>query len=69
MAQFLNDHNVKNLESEKPVLKVKRNPCIDLLLTNSLSSFQGTMTVTAGLSDCHKIVAIVLKKSFQRLEK
>ena len=51
MAQFLNDHNVKNLESEKPVLKVKRNPCIDLLLTNSLSSFQGTMTVTAGLSD------------------
>ena len=39
---------------------------INLFITNSLSSFQNTMSVTTGLSDCHKMVVTVSQKSFQK---
>ena len=38
------------------------NPsCIDLLLTNNPTQFQGTTSLCTGLSDFHKLVLSVLK--------
>ena len=46
-----------------------RNPsCIDLILTNSSKSFVNTTAVLAGLSDCHKMVLSVLKKTFPKVK-
>ena len=39
--------------------------CIDLLITNSPLSFQNTIAVSNGLSDCHKMVITVIKMSFK----
>ena len=50
---------------KKACFKSKNNPsCIDLFITNSSNSFQNTSTMTTGLSDLHKMVVTVLKKTF-----
>ena len=44
-----------------------QNPsCMDLLLTSNSCAFQQTMTVCSGLSDCHKLVLTVLKKTIPK---
>ena len=49
------------------VIKVLSNPsCIDLVITNSSSSFQNTKAISTGLSDFDKRVITVLKQTFQR---
>ena len=40
--------------------------CIDLVITNSSSNFQNTKAISTGLSDFHKMVVSVLKRSFHR---
>ena len=40
--------------------------CIDLLLTNNTYALQQTMTVCSGISECHKLVMIVLKMSIPK---
>ena len=43
------------------------NPgCIDLIITNSLLSFQNTIVVSNGLADFHKMVVTVMKMSFKK---
>ena len=65
--QFLFEYDAKNIVSEKPCFKSKDNPsCIDLFNTNSPNSFQNTSTITAGVSDFHKMVITVSKATFTK---
>ena len=55
LSRFLYEHNSKNLVKNKTCFKSLENPsCIDLFLTNSPLSFQNMVTMSTGLSDCHK---------------
>ena len=47
--------------------KPENQSCIDLILTNSLRSFQGSCVVETGLSDFHRMVVNIMKATFQRL--
>ena len=67
MSAFLYQHNLKNLVKQKTCFKSTENPsCIDLFLTNCAHSFQNTNTISAGISDCHKMVVTVLKTTFTK---
>ena len=60
LSEFLSCYDFSNLVSEKTCFKSKNNPsCIDLFVQN-------TTVITTGLSDFHKMVITVLKKSFQK---
>ena len=64
---FLCDYNAKNIVKEKTCFKHIENPsCIDLIITNSVHSFQNTNVIITGLSDFHKMVLTVLKTTFQK---
>ena len=57
----------KILLKRPPVIKSLNNQsCIDLVITNSSSSFQNTKAISTGLPDFHKMVITVLKQTFQR---
>ena len=67
MSSFLYQHNLKNLVKQKTCFKSTENPsCIDLFLTNCAHSFKNTNTISAGISDCHKMVVTVLKTTFTK---
>ena len=69
LQDFLFEQNMKNLVKDKTCFKSVENPsCIDLLLTNTVQSFQNTITVTTGLSDFHKISVTVMKTTFPKAE-
>ena len=54
--------NAKNIVKEATCYKSLSNAsCIDLVITNSASSFQNTKEISTGLSDFHKMVITVLK--------
>ena len=62
-------HSAKNIVKEETCFKSIENPsCIDLLLTNKPNLFFNTSTINTGLSDCHKMVVAVLRKTFQRAQ-
>ena len=64
---FLQDYDSKNIVKEKTCFKSIENPsCVDLFITNSVSSFQNTKVISSGLSDCHKMVVTVLKTTIQK---
>ena len=66
-SQFLFEMNAKNIVKEPTCYKSLSNPsCIDLVITNSSSSFQNTKAISTGLSDFRKMVITVLKQTFQR---
>ena len=66
-TRFINNHNANKLVREKTCFESKdKTSYIDLFITNWSSSMQNTMAVTKGLPDYHKMVATVLKKSFQK---
>ena len=66
-SQFLFEMNAKNIVKEPTCYKSLSNPsCIDLVITNSSSSFQNTKAISTGLSDFQKLVITVLKQTFQR---
>ena len=59
--------NAKNIVKEPTCYKSLSNPsCIDLVITNSSSSFQNTKTISKGLSDFHKMVLTALKQTFRK---
>ena len=61
-----NVYNLSNLVRESTCYKNPDNSsCIDLLLTNRPKCFQSTMTMEAGISDLHKMVATVFKIFYQ----
>ena len=67
LADFIFEHNAKNLVQEPTCFKSQDNPsCIDLLLTNSPQSFQNTRTLATGLSDFHRMVVTVMKTTFPK---
>ena len=67
MSDFLNLYNMKNLVKEKTCYKNPQNPsCIDLITTNCLRSFQNTTAFETGLSDFHKMTAIVVKSHYPK---
>ena len=69
LSEFLNMHSAKNTVKEETCFKSVENPsCIDLFLTNKPSLFFNTSTINTGLSDYHKMVATVLRKTFQRAQ-
>ena len=62
LSDFLFEHNAKNLVKDPTCFKSVHNPsCIDLFLTNNYRNFQNTITVSTGLSDCHKMIMTVMK--------
>ena len=64
---FLCDYDAKNIVKHKTCFKNTENPsCIDLIITNSVNSFQNTKVISTGLSDFHKMVVTVLKTTFQK---
>ena len=65
LNEFLSEHDLKCIVKDPTCFKNVLNPsCIDLLITNFPNSFQGTTTLTTGLSDYHKMVLTVLKNKF-----
>ena len=67
MSDFCEIYNLKNLVKDPTCFKNPHNPsCIDLILTNKYRSFQNTMVIETGLSDCHKMTLTVLKSNFKK---
>ena len=67
LSEFLYEHNAENIVKDKTCFKILSNPSsIDLFLTNFPPSFENTCTVTAGLSDFHKMVITVTKMTFHK---
>ena len=68
MNDFCNGYNLSSLINEPIFYKNPDNlSCIDLILTNSPRSLQGSCVVETGLSDFHRIVVTMMKTIFQRL--
>ena len=67
MEEFCLLYDIKNLVKKPTCFKSETNPsCIDLILTNRVSSFQNTCTVETGLSDFHHLVVTVMKTKFKK---
>ena len=65
---FCGRHILSILIKEPTCYNNPANPSyIDLILTNSLRSFQNSSVVETGLSDFHRIIVTVLETTFQRL--
>ena len=64
---FCSIRNLKSLGKEPKCFKNSSSPsCIDLLLTNTIRSFQETKVFETGLSHFHKLVVMVLKSTFPK---
>ena len=62
MKEFCDTYDLENLIKKPTCYKNPNNPSsIDVMLTNSKSSFQNSITIETGLSDCHKMTVTVLK--------
>ena len=69
MVFFCESYNFKSLIKNPTCFKNPENPsCIDLILTNSLYSFQNSCVIETGLSDFHKMTVSVMKTTFQKLK-
>ena len=67
MKEFCLLYNLKSLIKTPTCFKSVSNPsCIDLILTNRVSSFQNSATVETGISDFHHLVVTVLKTKFKK---
>ena len=69
MQSFHELYGLRNLISEPTCYKNPEKPSsIDLILTNSSSSFQNSRAIETGLSDFHKMTITVMKTTFQKLK-
>ena len=67
MHGFCEMYNLENLIKGPTCFKNPTNPSsIDVMLTNKKSSFQNSITLETGLSDCHLMTITVLKKYFKK---
>ena len=67
MQEFCAIYNLKNLAKENTCFENPLNPsCVDLILTNRTRSFQNTLTIETGISDCHKMTVTVMKTYFKK---
>ena len=68
MKAFCDNYNLTSLIKQPTCYKNPNNPtCIDLILSNTLRSFQSTCVIETGLYDFHLITLTVMKKSFRKL--
>ena len=69
MSGFCNTFGLKSLKKGATYYKNSENPSsINLILTNNPRSFQNSCVIETGLSDFHRMVATVMKTSFERLK-
>ena len=69
MDDFCQIYNFENLIKGPTCFKNPSNPSsIDVMLTNKKSSFQNSITLESGLSDCHRMTITVLKRYFKKAE-
>ena len=67
LFEFCQTYDLENLIKEPTCYKNPMNPSsIDVMLTNRKRSFQSSITVETGLSDCHKMTITVLKTYFKK---
>ena len=63
LSNFMELYNIKCLVKEKTCFKSVKNPStVDLFLTKCSQSFQNTKAISAGISDCHKMIRQNRKK-------
>ena len=68
LNNFCNAYDLRSLIKEPTRFKNPKNPsCIDLILTNSPRSFQGSCVVETGLSDVHRMVATIMKPEISEI--
>ena len=58
---FVDSYELASLVRSPTCFKSDSPRCIDLILTNTKSSFQATTTIETGLSDFHSMIVTVLK--------
>ena len=63
---FIIGYALKNMMKGPACFKSENPRLIDLILNNRYRSFQNTTTVETGLSDFHKMVLAVLKRTYQK---
>ena len=69
MNEFCQSYNLKSLIRVPTCFKNPEKPsCIDLMLTNSPRSFQGSCAVETGLSDFHRMTVTIMKTCFRKLK-
>ena len=69
IQSFLELYVLRNLISELTCYgNPEKHSSIDPILTNSLSSFQNSSAIEAGLSDFHKMTITVMKTTFHKLK-
>ena len=61
ISDFVDDYELASLVRSPTCFKSDSPRCIDLILTNTKSSFQATTTIETGLSDFHNMIVTVLK--------
>ena len=67
LRSFMELYDLKNLVKESTCFKSVKNPSrVDLFLTTCKRSFQNTMAISTGISDCHKMIITVLKTTFKK---
>ena len=63
LRSFMGLYDFKKLVKENTCFKSVENPsCVDLCLR----SFQNTMAISTGISDCHQMIITVLKTAFKK---
>ena len=69
MEEFCKNYNLKSLIRVPTCYKTPKSlPCIDLILTNSQRSFQGSCAIETGLSDFRRMTVTVMKTSSRKLK-
>ena len=69
MPKFMSAYNLKDLVKQQTCFKNPENSsCIDLILTNSLRSFQKSSFFETGISDFDKLATAFLKQYFLKLK-
>ena len=67
LSDLSNTSGLINLVTDSTCFKSDKGTVIDLMLTNKPRSLYKSHSFVTGLSDCHKLVANILRTSFQKL--
>ena len=66
---FCNNYNLTSMINKpNSYLNPDKPTCIHLVLTNCPGSFQNSCVIETGLSDFHKMIVMVMKTSYWKIE-
>ena len=66
---FCSNYNLTSMINKPTCNKdPDESTCIDLILTNCLGSFQNSCVIERGLSDFHKMMKMVMKIFYRKIE-